>query len=98
MLLVATVVPLSASPAAGEPAERGLEYLVRDYQTRVPDKYTSDSWAPFAKALTTAAGVAGNRSAATSEVAAAKTALMNAAADLKAADEGTFETITNNTF
>ncbi|MEV6714602.1 family 43 glycosylhydrolase [Lentzea sp. NPDC051208] len=108
MLLVATVVPLSANPAVAdpsaaepavaEPVERGLEHLVRDYQTRVPSKYTADSWAPFAKALTTAAGVADNRSAATSEVATAKTALMNAAADLKAADEGTFQTITNNKF
>ncbi|MDX8056693.1 family 43 glycosylhydrolase [Lentzea sp. BCCO 10_0798] len=98
VLLAATVVSLSANPAVAAPSEGGLGHLVREYQTRVPDKYTAGSWAPFAKALTTAAGVAGNRSAATSEVASAKTALMNAAADLKAADEGTFQTITNNTF
>ncbi|MGW0520840.1 family 43 glycosylhydrolase [Crossiella sp. NPDC003009] len=84
--------------AAGPAVERGLEFLVSDYQTRVPSKYTADSWAPFAKALTTAAGVAGNRSATTSEVASAKTALMTAAAELKSVDEGTFQTITNNTF
>ncbi|MBV7700662.1 carbohydrate-binding protein [Streptomyces sp. TRM70350] len=78
--------------------DRGLKYLVSDYQTRTPSKYTADSWAPFAKALTTAAGVADDTSATTSEVAAAKTALMTAAADLKAADEGTFQTITNDTF
>jgi hypothetical protein len=95
VLVAATLIPL---PAAAEPMDRGLEHLVADYQTRVPTKYTADSWAPFAKALTTAAEVADNRSATTSEVAAAKTALMNTAGDLKAADEGTFQTITNNTF
>ncbi|MDQ0963794.1 hypothetical protein QFZ66_007672 [Streptomyces sp. B4I13] len=84
--------------AAGPVVERGLEYLVSDYRTRTPTKYTADSWKPFAKALTTAAEVAGEPSATTSDVAGAKTALMTAAADLKAADEGTFQTITNNTF
>ncbi|WP_218576980.1 CBM35 domain-containing protein [Phytohabitans rumicis] len=77
---------------------RGLNSLVADYQTRVPAKYTPASWAPFAKALTTATGVAGDASATAPDVAAAKTALMAAAADLEAADEGTFQTITNNTF
>ncbi|WP_436845977.1 family 43 glycosylhydrolase [Streptomyces tibetensis] len=84
--------------AAGPVVDRGLESLVSDYQTRTPTKYTADSWKPFAKALTAAAGVADDRSATTSQVAAAKTALMTSAADLKAADEGTFQTITNNTF
>lgn len=84
--------------AAGPVVDRGLKYLVSDYQTRTPTKYTADSWKPFAKALTAAADVAGDTSATTSEVADAKTALMTAAADLKAADEGTFQTITNNTF
>jgi hypothetical protein len=84
--------------AAGPAVDRGLEYLVSDYQTRTPTKYTADSWKPFAKALTAAAGVADDTSATASEVAAAKTALMTSAADLKAADEGTFQTITNNTF
>ncbi|MFF8395934.1 family 43 glycosylhydrolase [Streptomyces sp. NPDC016172] len=84
--------------AAGPAVDRGLAYLVSDYQTRTPTKYTADSWKPFAKALTAAADVAGDTSATTSEVADAKTALMTAAADLKAADEGTFQTITNNTF
>jgi hypothetical protein len=84
--------------AAGHVVDRGLEYLVSDYRTRTPAKYTADSWAPFAKALTTAARVAGDRSATTSEVASAKTALMTAAAELEAADEGVFQTITNNTF
>ncbi|MER7480237.1 family 43 glycosylhydrolase [Streptomyces sp. NPDC126510] len=60
--------------------------------------YTADSWKPFAKALTVAAHVADDTSATTSDVAAAKTALMTAASDLKAADEGTFQTITNDTF
>ncbi len=95
VVVAATLIPL---PAAAKPLDRGLEYLVADYQTRVPTKYTADSWAPFAKALTSAAEVANNRSATTSEVAVAKTALMNTAGDLKTADEGTFETITNNTF
>ncbi|MFJ7296751.1 family 43 glycosylhydrolase [Streptomyces collinus] len=84
--------------AAGPAVDRGLEYLVSDYQTRTPTKYTADSWKPLAKALTAAAGVADDTSATTSEVAAAKTALMTSAAGLKAADEGTFQTITNNTF
>ncbi|MFW6690697.1 family 43 glycosylhydrolase [Streptomyces sp. MAR4 CNX-425] len=84
--------------AAGPAKERGLKYLVSDYQTRTPSKYTARSWAPFAKALRTAAGVADDTSASKSDVADAKTALMTAAADLKAADEGTFQTITNDTF
>ncbi|WP_412566618.1 family 43 glycosylhydrolase [Streptomyces europaeiscabiei] len=83
---------------AGPVVDRGLEYLVSDYRTRTPAKYTADSWKPFAKALTAAAEVADDTSATTSDVADAKTALMTAAADLKAADEGTFQTITNNTF
>ncbi|MGC7101055.1 family 43 glycosylhydrolase [Amycolatopsis lurida] len=112
LLSVALAVPPSTSTAAEAPAprlqdqgaaaepvlERGLQFLVSDYQTRDPAKYTADSWAPFAKALTTAADVAGDTSATTSEVAAAKTALMTTADELKAADEGTFQTITNNTF
>ncbi|MFJ8666392.1 family 43 glycosylhydrolase [Streptomyces sp. NPDC093600] len=84
--------------AAGPAVDRGLAYLVSDYQTRAPAKYTAGSWKPFAKALTTAADVAATPSATTSDIAAAKTALMTAAADLKAADEGTFQTITNDTF
>ncbi|MGW7164970.1 family 43 glycosylhydrolase [Streptomyces sp. NPDC054884] len=84
--------------AAGPVVDRGLEYLVSDYQTRTPTKYTADSWKRFAKALTAAAEVADDTSATTSDVADAKTALMTAAADLKAADEGTFQTIENNTF
>lgn len=83
---------------AGPVVDRGLEYLVSDYRTRTPAKYTADSWKPFAKALTAAAEVADDTSATTSDVADAKTALMTAAADLKAADEGTFQTITNNSF
>jgi hypothetical protein len=112
LLSVALAVPLSASTTAAEmpvtevqdqgvaaaPVDRGLEFLVSDYETRVPTKYTADTWAPFAKALTTAAGVAEDTSATTSEVADAKTELMAAAGDLEAADEGTFQTITNNTF
>ncbi|MBB4911509.1 family 43 glycosylhydrolase [Actinophytocola algeriensis] len=111
VLSVALAVPLSASTTAAEPTQlrdqgaaaepvvdRGLGFLVSDYQTRHPAKYTADSWRPFAKALTTAAGVADDTSATTSQVAAAKTVLMTAAAELEAADEGTFQTITNNTF
>ncbi|MFJ6671184.1 carbohydrate-binding protein [Actinosynnema sp. NPDC091369] len=77
---------------------RGLKKLVTDYRTRIPTKYTTDSWAPFAQALTTADRVVGDGSATAADVAAAKTALDSAAADLVAADEGTFQTITNNTF
>ncbi len=98
LLLVAAAVPLPASAAAAEPAERGFKHLVADYQTRVQAKYTADSWAPFAKALTTAAKVADDPAAGTARVAAAKTALMTTAGELEAADEGTFQTITNNTF
>ncbi|MFI8829651.1 family 43 glycosylhydrolase [Streptomyces afghaniensis] len=85
--------------AAAAPAkERGLKHIVSEYQTWTPSKYTADSWKPFAKALRTAAAVADDTSAGKSDVADAKTALMTAAGDLKAADEGTFQTITNNTF
>jgi hypothetical protein len=77
---------------------RGLKSLVADYQTRVPARYTAGSWAPFAKALTTAARVAADASATKPDVAAAKTALQTAAAQLQQADEGTFQTITNDTF
>jgi hypothetical protein len=76
----------------------GLKSVVADYETRVPAKYTADSWAPFAEALTTADSVAGDPAATAREVAAAKTALMTTAGELEAADEGTFQTITNNTF
>ncbi|WP_158852576.1 CBM35 domain-containing protein [Saccharothrix deserti] len=85
-----------AEDAAADP--HGLKTTVADYRTRVPAKYTTDSWKPFAKALTTADGVAKNPSASATEAAAAKTALVTAAGDLEAADEGTFQTITNNTF
>jgi hypothetical protein len=77
---------------------RGLKNLVADYRTRSASRYTSDSWAPMAKALDTAASVAADPSATKPEVAAAKTALVTAADNLVAADEGTFQTITNNTF
>ncbi|MFK4084988.1 family 43 glycosylhydrolase [Kribbella sp. NPDC020789] len=85
--------------AAGEmQVERGFNDLVADYKTRTPAKYTRASWAPFAKALTAADDVAANRSASGRDVAAAKTALMTAAEGLQAVDDGTFQTITNNTF
>lgn len=77
---------------------RGLNTLVADYETRVPADYTAASWAPFAEALTAAAGVAGDATATTAEAAAAKTALMSAAAELEPLAEGSFETITNDTF
>jgi hypothetical protein len=76
---------------------RGLDTLVDDYGTRVPSDYTADSWAPFAEALTTAADVAGDASATTPEVADAKTELQSAASDLQPL-QGSFETITNDTF
>ncbi|WP_231500195.1 family 43 glycosylhydrolase [Saccharothrix sp. NRRL B-16314] len=82
--------------AADDP--HGLKKTVADYRTRIPTKYTTDSWKPFAKALTTADDVAKNPSVSAAEAAAAKTALVTAAGDLEAADEGTFQTITNNTF
>ncbi|MEV8435884.1 CBM35 domain-containing protein [Actinosynnema sp. NPDC051121] len=92
----ADAVPAGATAADGP--DRGLKTIVEDYRTRVPAEYTADSWAPFAKALTAADLVAGNTSATGSELAAAKTALMTTAAGLEAADEGTFQTITNDTF
>ncbi|MDQ2589095.1 CBM35 domain-containing protein [Saccharothrix yanglingensis] len=76
----------------------GLQKTVADYRTRVPAKYTTESWKSFAKALTAADDIAKNPSASETEAAAAKTALVDAAAELEAADEGTFQTITNNTF
>jgi hypothetical protein len=79
-------------------AVSGIESLVADYRTRVPGRYTTASWAPFAKALTGAEAVAGDASATAGQVAAAKTALMKAASGLTAADDGTFQTITNDTF
>ncbi|NUT46443.1 MAG: family 43 glycosylhydrolase [Saccharothrix sp.] len=89
-------MPPAPAVAAADP--HGLKALVADYGTRVPSGYTADSWTPFARALTTAGEVAGDASATTSEVAAAKTELMTTAGELEAADEGTFQTITNNTF
>ncbi|TDC85087.1 carbohydrate-binding protein [Micromonospora sp. KC606] len=92
----------AASPTSGETvsagAVEGLETLVADYKTRSASRYTGNSWAPFAKALDTATDVAADSSATEPEVAAAKTALMTTAGDLVAADEGTFQTITNNRF
>ncbi|MGP3966174.1 family 43 glycosylhydrolase [Streptomyces sp. 6N223] len=76
---------------------RGLKTLVADYETRVPADYTAESWAPFAEALTTAADVAGDPSATTPEVADAKTDLQTAASGLEPL-QGSFETITNDTF
>ncbi|QMV04814.1 family 43 glycosylhydrolase [Streptomyces lincolnensis] len=84
--------------ATGPVVDRGLKYLVSEYETRTPSKYTAGSWKPFAKALRSADAVADDTSATKPEVAKAKTALMTAAEDLEAADEGTFQTITNNTF
>ncbi|WP_236594965.1 family 43 glycosylhydrolase [Saccharothrix sp. 6-C] len=100
LLSVSTVLPQAAQAAPGDTAAdpHGLKTTVADYRTRVPAEYTADSWKPFAEALTAADGVAKNASATEPEVAAAKTALVTAAADLEAADEGTFQTITNNTF
>ncbi|WP_084546890.1 carbohydrate-binding protein [Glycomyces arizonensis] len=76
---------------------RGLDTLVADYETRAPGDYTAASWAPFADALTTASDVAGDPAATATEVAAAKTGLQTAAADLEAL-QGSFATITNDTF
>jgi hypothetical protein len=76
---------------------RGLRALVADYETRVPTEYTADSWAPFAEALTTASDVAGDPSATAQDVATAKTDLQTAASELEPL-QGSFETITNDTF
>jgi len=84
--------------ANGSVMVRGLKTLVADYKTRDAGKYTAGSWAPFAKALSRADGVARDASATAPEVASAKTALETAAAKLAAADEGTFQTITNDAF
>ncbi|NUP44725.1 MAG: family 43 glycosylhydrolase, partial [Streptomyces sp.] len=96
----ATTIPRAnlQSAADGPVMDRGLKSLVTEYRTRPAVRYTGDSWAPFAKALNSAAGVAADTSATPPEVAAAKTALMTAAGNLVAADEGTFQTITNDTF
>ncbi|WP_205328299.1 family 43 glycosylhydrolase [Glycomyces sp. YM15] len=75
----------------------GLETLVSDYETRIPTEYTTDTWAPFAEALTTATDVVEDDSASEPEVAEAKTALQSAAADLEPL-QSTFATITNDTF
>ncbi|MEV0272542.1 family 43 glycosylhydrolase [Hamadaea sp. NPDC050747] len=77
---------------------RGLKTLVADYAARRPGDYSDKSWAPFAKALTTATAVAADPSATNSDVAAVKTALVTAAAELEPLATGTFETITNDTF
>jgi hypothetical protein len=77
---------------------RGLKTLVADYRTRSANRYTAESWAPLAAALNTASAVADNPNATAREVAAAKTALVTAADNLVAADEGTFQTITNDVF
>ncbi|WP_226899679.1 family 43 glycosylhydrolase [Nonomuraea phyllanthi] len=77
---------------------RGLKDLVADYKTRAAGTYTGGSWSPFAEALAKADGVAADASATASDVAAAKTALVTAAGNLVAADEGTFQTITNDVF
>ncbi|MCE6998746.1 family 43 glycosylhydrolase [Saccharothrix sp. S26] len=105
--VLATAQPVAETAPAAEDAQvvedtaadpHGLKKTVADYRTRVPAKYTTDSWKPFAKALTTADDIVKNPSASATEAAAAKTALITAAGDLDAADEGTFQTITNNTF
>ncbi|MFI6511075.1 family 43 glycosylhydrolase [Streptosporangium sp. NPDC050855] len=77
---------------------RGLKKLVADYSTRSASRYTTASWVPFAKALNTAADVTTDASATAAQVADAKTALVTTAGNLTAADEGTFQTITNDTF
>ena len=77
---------------------RGLKDLVAEYRTRPVDRYTSGSRAPFVQALDAAARVAAAPAATAAQVAAAKTALVEAAGELVAADEGSFQTITNNTF
>jgi hypothetical protein len=76
---------------------RGLRTLVADYETRSPGEYTAGSWSPFAEALTTAGEVAEDPSATSREVASAKTDLQTAASDLELL-QGSFETITNDTF
>ncbi|MCE7000769.1 family 43 glycosylhydrolase [Saccharothrix sp. S26] len=106
LLLASALAPHSAHVAAAHPADtvnapvtvRGLKTLVDDYRTRVPARYTAQSWKPFARALTTADQVARDAGASAADVAAAKTALVTAAGELTAADEGTFQTITNDTF
>jgi hypothetical protein len=75
----------------------GLKDLVADYETRAPGAYTPESWAPFAEALTAADDVAADPSATQSEVAASKTELQTAAAELEPL-QSSFQTITNNTF
>ncbi|WP_211253346.1 family 43 glycosylhydrolase, partial [Glycomyces tenuis] len=83
--------------AADSTIADGLEAMVSDYETRVPTEYTTDSWTPFAEALTTAADVSEDDAATEAEVADAKTELQTAASGLEPL-QSTFATITNDTF
>ncbi|MFJ6651882.1 family 43 glycosylhydrolase [Microbacterium sp. NPDC091313] len=76
----------------------GLRDLVAEYATRVPTDYTADSWPAFAAALTAARTIVDVSDAAAADVVAAKSGLQDAAAGLVGVGEGSFESITNNTF
>lgn len=77
---------------------RGLRDILARYATRVPADFTADSWAPFAAALPAAADIAAASGATTTQVVAAKNAVQDAASSLVPVSEGSFQSISNNTF
>ncbi|PPF71015.1 hypothetical protein C5E16_01840 [Clavibacter michiganensis] len=87
---------LSAAPAAD--ASGGLRELVASYASRVPGEHTPESWAGFAQALASAQTVLDSPGATPASLAAAKTALQDAAAQLVSTRETGFQAIRNNQF
>ncbi|NQD86885.1 family 43 glycosylhydrolase [Paenarthrobacter sp. CM16] len=77
---------------------KGLRDLIADYTTRVPSEFTSESWSGFASALANAGTVVETSNATRAAVVEAKTALQNAAGNLITLSQGSFQTITNNSF
>ena len=76
----------------------GLVDIIADYTNRAPADFTADSWQPFAAELTAAQQTAENPAATRPEVVTAKNALQAAAGNLITTSEGTFQSITNNSF
>jgi hypothetical protein len=76
----------------------GLRAIVGEYATRVPSDYSAESWAAFASARTDADAVLASDSSTLAEIVAAKNALQGAASQLVVVSEGSFQSITNNTF
>lgn len=76
----------------------GLREILEQYRTRVPSAHTSESWAPFAAAITAGDAVAADAAATAAAVAAAKTAVQNAASALVVLSGGEAGSIENNRF